>query len=442
MATQPPAVPGMTITATTDRLWQMVEAILGRAMTEAERGSFTTRLAGLSFAPVQPGDLITADLFNALRADVNDLAIRLASLESAAGGPVIDRILPEGTPIRAGGLITIVGRNFASAPRSNRVLFDGVEVPGIRLDSTPTELSLPVPLTLAGLPRTLDIQVETPEGRRSPPRPLRIEPRVQVQDGTFPIQPASGPSGDVTVGQLLTFAFDVTAQTLFSDNLALAVELTGLAGSTEAAWRATLAITPASPMPIEAGQTRRVTVAIQVPVGATAADLRLRVTSEGGTISGQSDIAAIRVGAPVEVSDPRVAFSFDFGPFVGPTSNVRPGMVTIDGVTSPGIHVRAGRSGTLIVRVTDTRPAGGAPGTFTHAAALLAGTAAEWDFALTPTSGPIASADNADIELAIENRAGAVGTTARLRFESRQTSGAGGLSAYTGFLTVPLQIVS
>ncbi len=442
MASQPPATAGMTITATADRLWQTVEAILGRALTEAERGSFTTRLAGLSFAPVQPGDLITADLFNALRADVNDLAIRLAALEGAAGGPVIDRILPETGPIRAGGLITIVGRNFASAPRSNRVLFDGVDVPGIRLDSTPAALSLPVPLTLAGLPRSIDIQVETPEGRRSPPRPVRIEPQVRVQDGSFPIQPVSGPTGNVAVNQLLSFAWDVTAQTLFADTLTLAVQLSGLVGASEAAWRDTLAITPASPMPIEAGQTRRVTVAIRVPPGATAADLRLAVTSESGTISNQSDIVEIRVGAPVDVSDPRVAFAFDFGPFVSPSSNVRPGMVTIEGVTSQGIHVRAGRSGSLIVRVTDQRAAGGPAGSYAHAAALSSGTAANWAFSCTPAAGSIAAGDNADIELGIENRAGAVGSTARLRFESRQTSSAGGLAPYTGFLTIPLEIVA
>ncbi len=442
MASQPPATAGLTITATTTRLWQTVEAILGRALTDAERGSFTTRLAGLSFAPVQPGDLITADLFNALRADLNDLAIRLAALEGAAGGPVIDRILPEGTPIRAGGLITIVGRNFASAPRSNRVLFDGAEVHGIRLDSTPTALSLPVPLTLAGLPRTIDIQVETPEGRRSPARPVRIEPQARVQAGTFPIQPAGGPAGTVSIGDLLNFAFDVTAQTLFADSLALAAQLSGLAGATEAAWRAALAITPASPMAIEPGQTRRVTVSLRVPAGATAADLRLLVTSDDGAIQSQSDPIQIRVGAPVDVPDPRVGYALDFGPFVTPASNVRPGPVTIDGVTSPGIHVRAGRSGSLIVRVSDLRPAGQPAGSFAHAATLATGPAANWAFTLTPASGPIAAADNADIELAIENRAGAVGATATLRFESRQTASGGGLSPYTGFTTIPLEIVA
>lgn len=436
------------ITATSERLFQTVEALFGRPLTDAERLSFTTQLAGLRFAPVKPGDLITADLFNGLRAEINDLAIRLAAVEATKDGPVIDRILPEGTIIRAGSLITIVGRNFASAPLMNKVLFDGAEISGIRLDSTPSELSLPIPLTLGGLPRTVNITVETPDGRRSPPRPVRIEAQVRVQAGFFVIQPAGGPSGNVAVGAVLSFPFDITAQTLYEDRLSLTVQLTNLAGATEAAWRTALVIAPPSPLAIEAGQTRRVTVSVQVPAGATAADLGLivtgeGVTGEGGTLSNQSEPAAIRVGAPVPVSDPRLQFELDFGPFVTSSSNVRPGSVSIGGNIRAGIHVRAGTSGALIIRVIDLRDPGGPVGTFQHAAQLGSADSPNWATTLTPNiDDPIAAGDNSDIQLDLVNQAGAVGNTALLRFESRQTSTTGGLTPYTGFVTIPLLIVS
>jgi len=442
MATNPPATGARVVSATTERLFETVEALFGRPLTEAERLSFTTRLAGINTTAVAPGDLITADLFNALRADINDLALRIAAVEATNGGPLIDRILPVGTIIRAGSLITIVGRNFASAPRMNKVLIDGAEVSGIRLDSTPSELSLPVPLTLVGLPRTVNITVETPDGRRSPPRPLRIEAQARVQAGTFLIQPADGPTGIVAVGDVLSFPFDITAQTLYEDRLALSVQLTNLAGATEDAWRTALAIAPPSPLAIEAGQTRRVTVTAQVPAGATAADLRLAVMGEAGTLSVQSETAAIRVGAPLEVSDPQLKFDLDFGPFVGPTSDVRPGSVTIGGNTGPGIHVRAGRSGSLIIRVTDQRPTGDPVGNFQHTAQFDPVNPTNWTIVLTPTSGSIQAGDNADIQLDLVNRAGNVGDTALMRYESRQTRTSEGLNSYTGFKTIPVLIVS
>jgi hypothetical protein len=447
MASNPPSTDTRVISATTDRLLETVEGLLGRPLTDAERLSFTTRLASINTSAVAPGDLITADLFNALRADVNDLAMRVASVEAINGGPVIDRILPEGATIRAGSLITIVGRNFASAPRMNKVFLDGVEISGIRLDSTPSELSLPIPATLAGLPRSVDITVETPDGRRSPPRPLRIEAQARIQDGSFLIQPAGGPTGNVVVGAVLSFLFDITAQTLFEDRLTLTVQLTKLAGATEADWRNSLAFAPPSPLPIQAGQTRRVTVTVQVPAGASAADLLLLVTGEavtqtGGTLSAQSETAAIRVGAPVPVSDPRLRFDLDFGPFVGPTSDVRPGPVTIGGITGPGIHVRAGRRGALIIRVTDLRSAGGPVASLQHSAQFDTTVSTNWTITLTPTSGQVAAGDNRDIQLDLLNRAGNVGDTAILRYESRQTSTSGGLTTYTGFKSIPVLIVS
>ena len=70
MATNPPPTTTRVISATTDRLFATVESLLGRALTDSERLSFTTRLAGLNTTAVAPGDLITADLFKIGRAHV------------------------------------------------------------------------------------------------------------------------------------------------------------------------------------------------------------------------------------------------------------------------------------------------------------------------------------------------------------------------------------
>lgn len=69
------------ITASTGRLIETVEGLLRRSLTDVERLNFTTRLVDINTTPVAPGDLITADLFNNLRADIDSLALRLAKLE-------------------------------------------------------------------------------------------------------------------------------------------------------------------------------------------------------------------------------------------------------------------------------------------------------------------------------------------------------------------------
>ena len=105
MASNPPNTDPRVISATTDRLFETVEGLLGRPLNAAERLSFTTRLASINTSAVAPGDLISADLFNALRADINDLAVRLAlvedSIRSTASPPLISRIEPAG--LRSGG---------------------------------------------------------------------------------------------------------------------------------------------------------------------------------------------------------------------------------------------------------------------------------------------------------------------------------------------------
>lgn len=75
------------ISASTGQLFETVEGLLGRTLSDSERLSFTTRLAGINTTLVAPGDLITADLFNTLRADINDLSLRLAKLEEIKKTP-------------------------------------------------------------------------------------------------------------------------------------------------------------------------------------------------------------------------------------------------------------------------------------------------------------------------------------------------------------------
>jgi hypothetical protein len=155
MATNPPATGARVVSATTERLFETVEALFGRPLTEAERLSFTTRLAGINTTAVAPGDLITADLFNALRADINDLALRLALVEqgtsNTASPPIITRIEPAG--LRSGEEMTVFGRNL-TPQRLTLITVGGVDVPiGRIVSGGDTVLVFPSP-AIPGLSAT------------------------------------------------------------------------------------------------------------------------------------------------------------------------------------------------------------------------------------------------------------------------------------------------
>jgi hypothetical protein len=155
MATNPPATDARVISATSERLFETVEALFGRPLTEAERLSFTTRLAGINTSAVAPGDLITADLFNALRADLNDLALRLALVEdgfsNTASPPIITRIEPAG--LRSGEEMTVFGRNL-TPQRLTLITVGGVDVPiGRIVSGGDTVLVFPSP-AIPGLSAT------------------------------------------------------------------------------------------------------------------------------------------------------------------------------------------------------------------------------------------------------------------------------------------------
>jgi hypothetical protein len=186
MPTNQSATDAGVISATSERLFQTVEALFGRPLTDAERLSFTTQLAGLSFATVQPGDLITADLFNSLRADLNDLATRLAIVEQGSSGPVISRAEPA-REIEVGGVLTLVGSGFdpatAPSPLANtRVVLGGIVITQFEPGSGNNRLILRVPESFTLLPLDVEAVVRVGATSSSNPwlirllsRPLRIE---------------------------------------------------------------------------------------------------------------------------------------------------------------------------------------------------------------------------------------------------------------------------
>jgi phycocyanin alpha chain len=110
----PNSDPGV-ISAPIGLLLETVEDVMRRSLSPSERLSISSRLAAINTRPVAPGDLITADLFNAMRADLNNLALRLARLESGQGNAANERavaaLLSNKQALIKGGFQAIINKD-------------------------------------------------------------------------------------------------------------------------------------------------------------------------------------------------------------------------------------------------------------------------------------------------------------------------------------------
>lgn len=419
----------------------ILDALEG-VLTEDERTALFEQLIGLRPSGVAPGDLITAELFNQMLSDINDLSTRLANLEGAAGGPILESLDPP-TAVAINGLLVVTGRNFNPARNLNTVKIGDIEITQFRADSSPTQLLFPVPDLFTGLPGSFPVRVIT-GGRASNALSITVQKPDQTQQGHFAFGPAQPPGGNITIGQSLAITWNVQAVTMFADNAVLSLQVGSPQGATAAAWLATAVIQPTSPMPILAGQSKQVTVTVKVPTGATSAQLSLRVVSQDGNVINVSDPVTIPVGLPVDVSDARIDFAFDVAALAAGGGMVK-GKVTIDGVEGDGIWVKKGQNGKLKFHALDKRVTG-ANADFAITAEILAPANG-----LTVTTGPNPAASSApgiapggdlpfDLPLSVPGGS-TTGAVARLKVTCNQTKVSGDLTAYKGFKLIPLKIV-
>lgn len=146
----------------------ILDALEG-VLTEAERTALFEQLIGLRPAGVSPGDLITAELFNQVLSDVNDLAQRVAVLEGGSDKvphlPVITQIVPQ--LVKTGHEFTVFGQNL-NPNLLSRIDVDDTNIPLDRIKdgSSPTRLVLDAP-AIIGLPdtgATVVLAVSNPAG--------------------------------------------------------------------------------------------------------------------------------------------------------------------------------------------------------------------------------------------------------------------------------------
>lgn len=427
----------------TATLSEILDAV-GSLLTEDQKDQLAAQLIGSQLKLVQPGDLITAELFNSVLANVADLAIRVSFLEGTNGGPVITEIQPKGVDITINSLLTVLGTGFNDVPEYNVVTLGGKQITQFNEASSKSALIFPVPDLFTGLPRTVDLTVAT-DGKTSNAFPVPLKAQPRVQHGEFIVTEAFLPTGTLTADSDEKFGWDVLASTTLDDSLTLSLIVSNAdPAASAAAWQAAAAtgFAPASPMPINPGQTQRVNLTIHTPPGAKAADLQLKVVGIDGTTQKSSPVVSWHAGQSLDPSSPSAAISASD---VGDTNaTLVANMQTSSGSSYPqGFTFKAGKSTQIAFEVVDKRGAGTPAAAYTCNASLVA-SGADWTIsnALGDNQPNVPQGQDFTYAINITNKAGAAGAEYLLRVEAKQTKSGAGITPYTSFAIFPIKLTA
>ncbi|MEO8373694.1 MAG: hypothetical protein ABI471_00610 [Sphingomonas bacterium] len=146
----------------------ILDALEG-VLTEAERTALFEQLIGLRPTGVAPGDLITAELFNQMQSDINDLARRVTLIESSSNttpkAPIIHQIVPQ--LVHSGDELLVLGENLTPSLLSRIEVEDsGVPISSLKAGSGATQLIFNAPAVI-GLPSggaTVILSIDNPAG--------------------------------------------------------------------------------------------------------------------------------------------------------------------------------------------------------------------------------------------------------------------------------------
>lgn len=427
----------------TATLSEILDAV-GSLLTEDQKDQLAAQLISSQLTLVHPGDLISADYFNSITANIADLAIRVSALEGTSGGPVITEIQPKGVAITINSLLTVLGTGFNDVPEYNVVTLGGKQITQFNEASSKSALIFPVPDLFTGLPRTVDLTVAT-DGKTSNAFPVQLKAQPRVQLGELIVTEAFLQTGTLSADSDEKFGWDVFASTTLDDSLTLSLVVSNAdpAGSV-AAWQAAanIGFAPPSPMPINPGQTQRVDLTIHTPPGAKAADLQLKVVGIDGTTQKSSPVISWKAGASLDPSSPSALVTASD---VGDANAVLvPNMPTSSGSSYPqGFTFKVGKATQISFEVVDKR-GGGTPAAAYTCSATLVASPGDWTLAnlMGDNMPSVPAGQDFPYVINITNKAGAVGTEYLLRVQVKQTKSGNGITPYTSFAVFPIKLTA
>ena len=330
----------------------ILDALEG-VLTEDERKALMGQIIGIKPEGVAPGDLITAELFNKLRRDVNDLLGRVAKLEGLTGGPVIERIEPQTFDKPVNSKITIIGSNFRPDDLSTEVTFGDIRVNDFFPESDTTHIVVPVPVGFPALPANVPVTVVS-NGKQSNSVTIRVIQQVVVPTGTVLVSQQGQSAGTLQPGQPFEITWRVHSQLNVPMTFELSSVVAAAAGVNAATWRAAIKLSQTE-LSLGIGEFKDIVMTVTPPPGATSVSVSLKAETSAGSFQGQAPLVPLVVGAAPIESDTRAVISFG----VSSGGDLVIGNISIDGVTVPGFKMRPSKTGEFPMKISTTAAGAG-----------------------------------------------------------------------------------
>jgi hypothetical protein len=279
------------------------------------------------FTHVQPGDLITSDLFNQLLDAFNDLNARVIVLEGSAsvGDVAILGLVPGTGIVRLGDQLTVVGYGFGLSIGACQAFIDNVQIGQFLAGSNDEQLIFMVPLavgTAFPVPptgRAGSLVVRGPRGQAK--RDLTILPQQVAPPGGMGMRVAfldSSPN-PIAAGKPATIRFNVTSMVSPAITVTPSVAFSGVANP--APWQATASFTQGDgtaltggTFALKGGEVNH-TIALvlgTVPAGTDGATVNYVVnltSSDAAPVTGASSVMSFTVGATAPQTNPNISVS-------------------------------------------------------------------------------------------------------------------------------------
>lgn len=421
----------------TATLSEILDAV-GSLLTEDQKDQLAAQLIGSQLKLVQPGDLITAELFNSVLANIADLAIRVSALEGVSGGPYIDHIEPQGIAIPVNATMTIVGRGFRPGNSDNLVTIDNVTISAFSLASDDSHLVFTVPDSFAQLPRVAQVKVKVGDANSNTVS-VGIAPEVVVQSGTVAIRSIGPALGMIKEGNTYTLIWQVLAATRLPATYTFKSVVSNVVGASAKDWTDNIQVGQPGPVQLDSGEAISVTMTLKVPTGATSANIALTASSDDKAITGTAAPIVFAVGKEGETSDPRAVIALTqqnpkFNGLPNPLVNA-----TIDAL--PGVTMTANGTSQLYVQLNVLAGDPSAQGIYKYSA-KVEGETSRWTLGTpVPASNTnVTSASSPKIFFPIQSSTGDTTTVSQITiYAKKYTNAADATPVFTSLVTVPIK---
>lgn len=267
----------------------------------------------MELQPVKPGDLIKADVWNALLEDMRQLEARIAALESSDGRvEIIDvQFTP---PLRVGDVLRVLGRNFRTSTRTARAFLDGRETLPDPNTFSATRMDLTIPEEVNPPPDGKQVQLLVSNVVTNDTRRLTVLPREIILSGPIDVQWVSVQPATIVPGGDIFWEY--TARSRASKEATFTIrprpQPAGLIDTAQfqvlEADRATPRASSQITLDPRAAAPSRFFLRLS-PFPALAANTRFSLSIEllvGGQLYTASDPEAFTVGQPTEQPDPNI----------------------------------------------------------------------------------------------------------------------------------------